>query len=147
MDVPVESRVRAALSKLSKEELGRQNDSHLSAGDTTVRPTETVQPEKRRSYSQSHRMQGGRSIYLPTLWKMDDVAGKGYEQGYESVANLGLLALEVGEVEPHMFRQLALLCSVRHFATSRVQMAHPSALRSLISLLQMGSPRMQRWEC
>lgn len=61
-----------------------------------------------------------------------------------SAQSLGLSALEIGEVEPQMFSQLALLCSVRQYDIVRTQLAHPSALRSILSLLKVGSPRMQR---
>lgn len=106
---------------------------------------EDVRPEMRRSYS--HRS------YLPSdpdrqPWNtprgVDVNRGRNGERESAAVSGLGLLALEIGEVEPHVYEQLALLCSVRHYAVARVQLAHPSALRSILCLLEVGSPRVQR---
>lgn len=67
-----------------------------------------------------------------------------YDKENTTATTVGLVSLEVGEVEPHVFRQLTLLCSVRRYVVTRVQLAHPSALRTIISLLRVGSPRVQR---
>lgn len=104
-----------------------------------------VKPEMQRSYSHGHTQAAAGRWNGSIAWKgLGGTAGFGREREDASAQTLGLLALEVGEVEPHMFRQLALLCSVRQYAIARTQLAHPSALRSMFSLLKVGSPRMQR---
>ncbi|CAM9591597.1 unnamed protein product, partial [Scytosiphon promiscuus] len=116
-----------------------------------------VKQEMQRSHSHGHSRAGaGSSTSTSTsnissrwscgiAWKGLDGSGA-FENEVEdaSVHTLGLSALEIGEVEPHVFRLLALLCSVRQYAVTRTQLAHPSALRSIFSLLKVGSPRMQR---
>lgn len=97
--------------------------------------------EMRRSYSHGHSQASTCSMAWKGLNGADHVDA---EREDASAETLGLAALEIGEVEPHMFRQLALLCSVRQYAITRTQLAHPSALRSIFSLLKVGSPRMQR---
>lgn len=114
------------------------------AGDAKARPFEvepTAKQEMRRSYSHGHTQASSLSM----AWKGLDGADRfDTEREDASAQTLGLSALEIGEVEPHMFRQLALLCSVRQYTIARTQLAHPSALRSIFSLLKVGSPRMQR---
>lgn len=97
--------------------------------------------EMQRSYSHGHSEATRSNI----AWKGLDGADRFDAEGEDASAqSLGLPALEIGEVEPQMFSQLALLCSVRQYAIVRTQLAHPSALRSILSLLKVGSPRMQR---
>ena len=98
--------------------------------------------EMQRSYSHGHSQGDGCNI----AWKgfFDEAGRFDAEREDASAQTLGLSALEIGEVEPHMFNQLALLCSVRQYSIVRTQLAHPSALRSIFSLLKVGSPRMQR---
>lgn len=113
-------------------------------GDAKARPFAVgreVKQEMRRSYSHGHTQAFSCSMAWKGLNGADRVD---IERKDASAQTLGLSALEIGEVEPHMFRQLALLCSVRQYAIARAQLAHPSALRSIFSLLKVGSPRIQR---
>lgn len=98
--------------------------------------------EMQRSYSHGHSQVAGCNV----AWKgfLDGADRLGAEREDASAQTLGLSALEIGEVEPHMFNQLALLCSVRQYSVVRTHLAHPSAMRSIFSLLKVGSPRMQR---
>lgn len=97
--------------------------------------------EMKRSYSHGHSETTRSSV----AWKGLDGADRfDAEREDASAQSLGLSALEIGEVEPQMFSQLALLCSVRQYGIVRTQLAHPSALRSILSLLKVGSPRVQR---
>lgn len=115
------------------------------ASDLSGKTSKTMDHAIRRSYSHSYCVRGTQSLRSSGSWRRPDAIGcKMNKKEDISIASLGLSALEIGEVEPYMFRLLALLCSVRHFTISRVQLAHPSALRSLMSLLQVGSPRIQR---
>lgn len=110
--------------------------------------------EMQRSFSHGH-CRSGKSISTNSssnrwncgiAWKgLDGTGAFANELEDASVHTLGLSALETGEVEPHVFRKLALLCSVRHYAVTQTQLTHPSALRSIFSLLKVGSPRIQRW--
>lgn len=111
-----------------------------------------VKQEMQRSFSHGHSRAGVSGSSIGSGWNCG-IAWKGLEGSGAfdnevedaSVHTLGLSPLEIGEVEPHVFRQLALLCSVRQHAVTQTQLAHPSALRSIFSLLKVGSPRMQRW--
>lgn len=106
---------------------------------------QAVRSEMQRSYSHGHSRTGSGGGNSRIAWKRLGGTGEGDNETDDPTAkNLGLGALEIGEVEPQMFRQLALLCSVREYAVVREQLAHPSALRSIFSLLKVGSPRMQR---
>lgn len=97
--------------------------------------------EMKRSYSHGHSEATRNSIASKGLDGADRFDA---EREDASAQSLGLSALEIGEVEPQLFSQLALLCSVRQYGIVRTQLAHPSALRSILSLLKVGSPRMQR---
>lgn len=109
-------------------------------------PTErTVKAEMQRSYSHGHCRPVDGGWHAKVAWQGLDSNGDGGSESDESTAaSLGLLDVEIGEVEPHVFRQLALLCSVRHYSVAKAQLVHPSALRSIFSLLKVGSPRIQR---
>eukprot|EP00903_Cladosiphon_okamuranus_P019656 g18070.t4 len=99
--------------------------------------------EMKRSFSHGHSEATRSSV----AWKGLDGADADRfdaERDDASAQSLGLSALEIGEVEPQMFSHLALLCSVRQYGIVRTQLAHPSALRSILSLLRVGSPRVQR---
>lgn len=110
---------------------------------------EDARPEIRRSYSHSSFLPSGEDRRRWNTRRGVDVDRGGHSErergaATSAAASLGLLALEIGEVEPHAYEQLALLCSVRNYAVARVQLAHPSALRSILCLLKVGSPRVQR---
>lgn len=116
-------------------------DPNASLVDKPFEVEGIAKQEMQRSYSHGHSEVTRCSI----AWKGLDGAGRfDAESEDASAQSLGLSALEVGEVEPQMFSQLALLCSVRQYGIVRTQLAHPSALRSILSLLKVGSPRMQR---
>ena len=127
-------------------ELSRATRFAASGGDANQ--------EMQRSYSHGYSRPAARgwaSRWRGIMWKRqtkgedEDDAAKGVGERANSTAeSLGLQALETGEVEPHIFRLLALLCSVRQYAVARSQLAHPSSLRSIFSLLKVGSPRIQR---
>lgn len=106
----------------------------------------TVKHEMQRSYSHGHYPPASTGWDFSLAWKgvLDGSGAVDCDAADATIDSLGLAALEIGEVEPHMFRQLALLCSVRQHAVTRTQLAHPSALRSIFSLLKIGSPRIQR---
>lgn len=107
----------------------------------------SVKPEMQRSYSHGCRPVGI-EWSSRIAWRGVDGTGEGDREREDATAkDLDLVTLEIGEVEPHVFRQLALLCSMRQYAVVRAQLTHPSALRSIFSLLKVGSPRMQRWGC
>lgn len=107
-------------------------DPNASLPDKPFAVGGIAKQEMKRSYSHGHS-EATRSSYRFDADTED-----------ASAQSLGLSALEVGEVEPQMFSQLALLCSMRQYGIVRTQLAHPSALRSIFSLLKVGSPRMQR---
>lgn len=120
---------------------GDAKPSHVGKSTMTARP---AKPEMKRSYSHGCQPSSG-GWTSKIAWKgLDGSVGCSSVREDIIAENLRLFALEIGEVEPHMFRQLALLCSVRQYAVTRAQIAHPSALRSIFSLLKVGSPRMQR---
>ncbi|CAM9107710.1 unnamed protein product, partial [Ectocarpus fasciculatus] len=138
-------------SRMEARELANQNfmafdgDGKAPSVSKPLAVGRAVKPEMQRSYSHGHTQAAAGRWNGSIAWKgLGGTAGFGREREDASAQTLGLLALEVGEVEPHMFRQLALLCSVRQYAIARTQLAHPSALRSIFSLLKVGSPRMQR---
>lgn len=116
----------------------------ISAGKAS--PTErTVQPEMQRSYSHGYCRAGNGGRHARVAWQgLDSNGDDGSDSEDSTAASLGLLDVEIGEVEPHVFRKLALLCSVRHYTVAKAHLAHPSALRSIFSLLKVGSPRIQR---
>lgn len=103
--------------------------------------------EMQRSYSHGHSEATRSSIAWKGLDGDEDGDGADRfdaEREDASAQSLGLSGLEIGEVEPQMFSHLALLCSVRQYGIVRTQLVHPSALRSILSLLKVGSPRVQR---
>lgn len=126
--------------------------SRVGALATPEREFKVGVKEMQRSYSQGYcrRVSGGRnstdSTACGTVWKgsYGTSAVDSNETSDSRPECFNLVALEIGEVEPCMFRQLALLCSLRRYSITRAHMAHPSALRSIFSLLKNGSPRMQR---
>lgn len=107
-------------------------------------PAEGVKPEMRRSYSHGSCLPGvdGRTSNIRKGVRVS--GGSTDEEENATVPDSGLWALEIGDVEPHVYGQLALLCSLRNYAVARVQLSHPSALRSILCLLKVGSPRVQR---
>ncbi|CAM9363981.1 unnamed protein product [Discosporangium mesarthrocarpum] len=72
------------------------------------------------------------------------VSWMGNEEENLGTAGLGLMFPEVGEVEPALHGHLLVLLSVRHHAVTKTQLSHPSAIGSMLNLLRVGSPRMQR---
>lgn len=126
--------------------------SRVRALATSEREVKAGVKEMQRSYSHGYcrRTSGGRnssdSTAGGTVWKglYETSAVDSSETSDSRPDCFNLVALEIGEVEPSMFRQLALLCSLRQYSITRAHLAHPSALRSIFSLLKNGSPRMQR---
>lgn len=126
--------------------------SRLGALAASEREVKVGVKEMQRSYSHGYcrRASGGRNstgnTAGGTVWKglYGTSAVDSSETSDSRPDGFGLVALEIGEVEPCMFRQLALLCSLRQYSITRAHLAHPSALRSIFSLLKTGSPRMQR---
>lgn len=129
-------------SRRARSKVGFDFPDRSSAGMFV--PAEGVQPEMRRSYSHGSCLPGI-DKRTSNIRKGAHVSGGSTgEEDNAAVSDLGLLALEIGDVEPHVYGQLALLCSLRNYAIARVQLAHPSALRSILCLLKVGSPRVQR---
>lgn len=126
--------------------------SRLGALAASEREVKVGVKEVQRSYSHGYcrRASGGRNFARSTaggtvrkgLYGTSAVDSS--ETSDSRPEHFDLVALEIGEVEPCMFRQLALLCSLRQYSITRAHLAHPSALRSIFSLLKNGSPRMQR---
>lgn len=131
---------------------GDMKASCLGALAAPERKVRVQVKEMQRSFSHGyfHRASGGRnstgSTAGGTVWKglYGTNAVDTSETTDSRLERFGLVALEIGEVEPCMFRQLALLCSLRQYSITRAHLVHPSALRSIFSLLRNGSPRMQR---
>lgn len=127
-----------------------EGDAERRRASGTAKAERSAKPDMQRSYSHGHGHGHGHGRGLPEQGDGDgwnprlawEMLGRGREDS--TAQDLGLAVLEIGEVEPHMFNQLALLCSMRQYAVTREQLAHPSALRSLLSLLSIGSPRIQR---
>lgn len=117
------------------------HDPRASLFDKPFAVGRIAKKEMQRSYSHGHSEVTTSSI----AWKgLDETDRFDAESEDASAQSLGLSALEIGEVESQMFSQLALLCSVRQYGIVGTQLAHPSALRSILSLLKVGSPRVQR---
>ena len=131
---------------------GDVDPSRLGTLAASERGVKAGVKEMQRSYSHGYcqRASGGRnsngSTAGSTVWK--GLCGTSAVDSSETSDTrpdcLNLVALEIGEVEPCMFRQLALLCSLREYSITRSHLAHPSALRSIFSLFKNGSPRIQR---
>lgn len=116
-------------------------DPKASRADKPFAAEGIAKQEMQRSYSHGH----SEVTRCGIAWKGLDGADRFDDEREDASAqSLGLSALEIGEVEPQIFSHLALLCSVRQYGIVRTQLAHPSALRSILSLLKVGSPRMQR---
>lgn len=116
--------------------------NRLSAAARSTLSGQSLQPDMRRSCS-AYLSRGGDERSASTHRDLR-MPGDGNDGETPAANNLRLLALEVGEVEPNIFGHLALLCSMRHYAVTRVQLAHRSALGSILLLLKIGSPRVQR---
>lgn len=142
------------LRELRLGTLSLEHITSVSVGESRTLGKEAFEP----CLESSNSNKSGAQIGIPGMQESSrhghyrPVKGKGLngpakcdnEQTCTTAETLGLQALEIGEVEPCMFRLLALLCSVREYAVTRSQLAHPSSLRSIFSLLRVGSPRIQR---